>query len=91
LKLIVAIIHDDYINKVVKELVDHKIRSTKLASTGGFLKSGNTTLFIGTKDDKVEDVIELIRKKCEQKEYKDGTVVHGANIFVLNADQFKKI
>lgn len=91
MKLIIAIVHDDYVNRVVKELVNNKIRSTKLTSSGGFLKSGNTTLLIGTKEENVDKAIDVIRSQCDSKEYKDGTVICGANIFVLNADQFKKL
>lgn len=91
MKLIIAIVHDDYVNRVVKELVNNKIRSTKLTSSGGFLKSGNTTLLIGTKEENVDKAIDVIRSQCDSKGYKDGTAICGANIFVLNADQFKKL
>ena len=70
MKLIIAIVQDDYINKVVKTLMDNKIRTTKLSSTGGFLKSGNTTLFIGINDDEVDKVVELIKEQCESKNIK---------------------
>ncbi len=51
MKLVIAIIQDEYISKVVRVLMENKIRTTKLASTGGFLKAGSTTLFIGIDKD----------------------------------------
>ena len=50
MKLIIAIIQDQYITKVIRALMENKIRTTRLSSTGGFLKSGNTTLLIGAEE-----------------------------------------
>jgi len=94
LKLIIAIVQDDYINKVVKTLMDNKIRTTKLSSTGGFLKSGNTTLFIGVNDDEVDKVVELIKEQCESKNIKAGkneVTVGGANLFIIDIDRYIKL
>lgn len=94
LKLIIAIIQDEYISKIIKALMDNKIRTTKLSSTGGFLKSGNTTLFIGVEDNEVEKVTEIIRKQCGSKKVKSGTrevTVGGANLFVMDIDKYMKI
>jgi uncharacterized protein YaaQ len=61
MKMIVAIVQDNTANAVAKCLVDNDYRSTKLASTGSFLKKGNTTFIIGVEDEEVEKVIDLIR------------------------------
>ncbi|MFA5576182.1 MAG: cyclic-di-AMP receptor [Tissierellaceae bacterium] len=94
MKLIIAIIQDEYMNKVAKILMENKIRITKLSSTGGFLKSGNTTLFIGIEEDRVDLVVELIKEQCSSKNVKSGNrdlVVGGANLFVMDIDQYMKI
>lgn len=94
MKLIIAIIQDEYISKIIKALMDNKIRTTKLSSTGGFLKSGNTTLFIGVEDNEVEKVTQIIRKQCGSKKVKSGTrevTVGGANLFVMDIDKYMKI
>lgn len=39
MKLIIAIVSDDLIREVTDHLMDKNIRSTKLASSGGFLKT----------------------------------------------------
>lgn len=44
MKLIVAIVQDKDSNRLSAALVKANFRATKLASTGGFLKAGNTTL-----------------------------------------------
>lgn len=94
MKLIIAIIQDDYINKVVKALMTEKIRTTKLSSTGGFLKSGNTTLLIGVENDQIDEVVELIKAECRSTKVKEGDkefTVGGANLFIMDIDQFVKI
>lgn len=94
MKLIIAIIQDEHVTKVIKTLMENKIRTTKLSSTGGFLKSGNTTLLIGVEEDKLDKVVELIREQCSSKKVKSGSeeiTVGGANLFVVNVDQYKKI
>lgn len=94
MKLAIAIIQDEYSPKVMKTLLAEKVRTTKLSSTGGFLKSGNTTLLIGVEDDKVDYVIELIKNQCMSKKVKAGEseiTVGGANIFIMDIDQYSKI
>ena len=53
MKLVLAIVQDDDALDLIEELNDKGFRVTKLATTGGFLKSGNTTLMIGVEIDKV--------------------------------------
>lgn len=94
MKLIIAIIQDDYINKIMRTLMENKVRATKLSSTGGFLKSGNTTLLIGVEEEQVDEVVELIKKDCESKNVKaaNGEVtVGGANLFIMDIDKYMKI
>ncbi|SHD76147.1 cyclic-di-AMP receptor [Schnuerera ultunensis] len=94
MKLIIAIVQDDYSTKVIKSLMTKKYRTTKLSSTGGFLKSGNTTLLIGVEDEKVDDVIKAIEEECKGKKVNKGKEeinIGGANIFILNMEDFKKI
>ncbi|HON42403.1 MAG TPA: cyclic-di-AMP receptor, partial [Bacillota bacterium] len=53
MKLVIAIVRDDYSEILQDELADAGHRYTKLASTGGFLRKGNTTLLVGIDDDQV--------------------------------------
>ncbi|MBC8587276.1 cyclic-di-AMP receptor [Paratissierella segnis] len=94
MKLIIAIIQDEYINKVVKALMTKKIRATKLSSTGGFLKSGSTTLLIGIEETQVDEVVELIKGQVISKKVKDGEneiTVGGANLFIMDIDKYVKV
>ena len=62
MKLILAIIQSADEADTVQELNAHGFFVTKLSTTGGFLKAKNTTLLIGTEDEKVDGVIETLRK-----------------------------
>ena len=68
MKLIVAIVQDQDSNRLSKALMESNFRATKLATTGGFLRSGNTTFMIGTDDDHVERALEIIKKNCQSRE-----------------------
>lgn len=64
MKLVIAIVRDDYSEVLQDELADAGHRYTKLASTGGFLRKGNTTLLVGVDDDQMDSVLEIIRATC---------------------------
>jgi len=67
MKLLVAIVQDQDSNLLVEELLENEFRVTKLASSGGFLKAGNTTLLVGVEEDKVDSCMELIEKNCKTR------------------------
>ena len=68
MQLIFAIVQDKDVSRLSEALVKERIQATKLASTGGFLRAGNTTFMIGVDDDRVEDVMTAIRKSCRARE-----------------------
>ncbi|MBQ5695821.1 MAG: cyclic-di-AMP receptor [Clostridium sp.] len=67
MKLVLAIVQDDDAMDVIDELTDNNFRVTKLATTGGFLKSGNTTLMIGVEKEVVKDVVKVIEDVCKKR------------------------
>ena len=68
MKLIVAVVQDRDSVDLLEELMEVGYRATKLSSTGGFLREGNTTLLIGCEEDKVEEVLGIIKQVCHQRE-----------------------
>jgi uncharacterized protein YaaQ len=68
MKLVIAVIQDKDSNRLSNALVKEGFRATKLASTGGFLRSGNTTLLIGVEDERVDDVLSLIKTNCRVRQ-----------------------
>lgn len=52
MKMLLAIVHNEDAPLLINELNEKKYFVTKLATTGGFLKKGNTTLLLGIEDEK---------------------------------------
>ena len=68
MKLVFAIVHDEDSPRLMAELNKSGFRVTKLNSSGGFLRSGNTTLMIVVEDVQQEEVIGLIRKYSSSRQ-----------------------
>ena len=68
MKLIIAVVQDKDSPRLAQNLVKAGIRATKLASTGGFLHSGNTTFMIGAPDEQVDEVKDIIQTSCRSRE-----------------------
>jgi len=85
MKLIIAIIRDVDNDQVSHALTAEEFRVTYVASTGGFLRRGQSTLLIGVEDDRLEHALELIRSNCTPASDDD---TRRSIIFVLKVDQF---
>ncbi|MBM7573127.1 cyclic-di-AMP receptor [Aquibacillus albus] len=68
MKLILAVVQDKDSNRLTDALGEKEFKTTKLSTTGGFLKEGNTTLMIGCEDDEVDDALGIIKENCSQRE-----------------------
>jgi len=88
MKLIIAIIKDEDNDKVSRALTKNDFRVTFIASTGGFLRSGRSTLLIGVENEQVEKALDVIRDNCKKPE---KSKEKRATIFVLNVDQFTQL
>ncbi len=107
MKLIIAIINRDDAGAVTQSLTKKGFSSTKLATTGGFLLSGNVTILVGVDEEKVQDVIDIIKEHSHSRkqmipasaEMNYGyypampveVTVGGATIFVVDIERFERI
>ena len=87
MKLIIAIVRDTDDRQVLDALVAKSFRVTRVASTGGFLRRGNVTLFIGVEPEQVETVFDLVRDACAPP----GPNENRATVFVVDAPHFEQI
>lgn len=67
MKLIVSIVHSDDANQLITALRDGGFSSTKISTTGGFLREGNATILVGTEESKVPTVLGIIRRNCHTR------------------------
>jgi uncharacterized protein YaaQ len=68
MKLIIAILQDKDGLTALNELNRRGFRATKLASTGGFLREGNTTILVGTEEPDVEQVLAVLRRTSSMRQ-----------------------
>ncbi len=67
MKLIISIVQDEDAGRLVSALMNEGFGVTKLATTGGFLRAGNTTLLVGVSDDKMQEAMNVIEKVCKSR------------------------
>ncbi len=87
MKMIITIVKDHDADNVTQSLTSAEYRVTRVASTGGFLRSGFVTLLLGVDDDRVDAAIELIRGKLKPATNgeKRGT------LFVIPVERFEQV
>ncbi|HSK69340.1 MAG TPA: cyclic-di-AMP receptor [Candidatus Limnocylindria bacterium] len=67
MKLIIAIVQDEDASHLVSALMDDGFGVTKLATTGGFLRAGNTTLLVGVEEDRFDACMGIIERVCKSR------------------------
>lgn len=67
MKLVLAVIQDADAAALVRVLSENAFEVTKLASTGGFLREGNTTLMIGVPDERLADLKRRVQQTCRTR------------------------
>jgi uncharacterized protein YaaQ len=67
MKLIMSIVNNEDSRPLINALMGKGHRATVISTTGGFLREGNATIFVGTADDKVEEVLGIIRENCHTR------------------------
>ena len=88
MKLIITIISDQDNEPVSQALIGKGFRVTRIASTGGFLRRGSSTLMIGVEDEKVDQAIEKIQENLSPPAEPGG---RRATLFVIGVENFTQI
>ncbi|ACM04556.1 Protein of unknown function (DUF970) superfamily [Thermomicrobium roseum DSM 5159] len=95
MKLVIAVVQNEDADSIVESLLERQFRATRLASTGGFLRRGNTTLLIGVEDHDVETVLDVIRTRARTRIRQDSA--HGAvesaaaTVFVIPLEDYQRL
>lgn len=67
MKLVMSIVSSEDAGRLVEALTQAGYRATTISATGGFLRQGNTTILVGTDDEKVPQVLQLIKENCHTR------------------------
>lgn len=80
MKLILCIAREEDANRLIERLVEQEFRATRIPTSGGFLKRGNSTVVVGVEDYHVDSILELARDSATH-----------ANIFVLDVARYERL
>ncbi|MCC6905325.1 MAG: cyclic-di-AMP receptor [Anaerolineae bacterium] len=103
MKMLLAVIQDVDADATIKALTDASFSVTRIGTTGGFFRQGNTTLLCGTDDHKVNQVLDILKSTCQTRTETVAFNVHpshmmpvvrevevgGATVFVFNVERFE--
>jgi uncharacterized protein YaaQ len=67
IKLVVSIVHSDDSDQLMTALRDGGFSSTRISTTGGFLREGNATILVGTEEANVPGVLDVIKRNCHTR------------------------
>jgi len=67
MKFVLAIVQDYDTDRLLRSAIGVGLCATRLASTGGFLRTGNTTVFLGVDDVRVAECLGLIQQSCKTR------------------------
>ena len=87
MKMIIVIVKDSDAEHVTQALTASNFRVTRIASTGGFLRSGVVTLLIGVDDERVEAGIQVIRERLGDSTSQENR----ATLFVVPVQRFEQV
>ena len=85
MKMMIVIVKDHEADQLTEAFTSGNYRVTRIASTGGFLRSGVVTLLLGVNDTQVESALQLMREKLEPSEEKKATV------FVVPVERYEQV
>ena len=107
MKMLIAIVHHDDMNRLCSALLANDIQCTIVAASGGFLKTGSSTLLIGAEEQRIEEILDIFRSNCRKhvspahipenikRNRSDKAhaenIVSGAIVFITNVEQFIKM
>jgi uncharacterized protein YaaQ len=86
--MMIVVLADEVAEAVLKALLEAEYRVTRMASTGGFFRRGNTTLMIGTQDERLDRALEIIRQTLHTSEAEDQ---RRATVFVLKLADYQQL
>jgi uncharacterized protein YaaQ len=106
MKLIVAIVQDYDCDRLLNEATSKGFRATRIASTGGFLRAGNTTVLLGVADADVATAVQIVAQTCTSRPapsadtsdvvewYPSGidrVEIGGGIVFILRVERFERM
>ncbi|MBM4426091.1 MAG: hypothetical protein FJ031_02505 [Chloroflexi bacterium] len=86
MKMIIVIIQDNDADTLTQAFTASSFRVTRVASTGGFLRSGVVTMLLGVDDEQVDAVIQTVRTALPPKDDQKR-----ATVFVVPVHHYEQV
>lgn len=86
MKMMIAIVKDNDADTLTQALTASNFRVTRVASTGGFLRSGNVTMLLGVEDNQVDSAIQVVKDSLPPKGNEKR-----ATLFVVPVNHFEQV
>jgi uncharacterized protein YaaQ len=81
MKLLVAFVHPEDVQKPAAEFVERHIHFTILDSTSGLLREPTKTLLIGIPEERLEECLEVLRRTCNERQVgAPATILSGLEV-----------
>jgi uncharacterized protein YaaQ len=87
MKMIIIIVKDHDADMLTTAFTAGDFRVTRVASTGGFLRSGVVTLLLGVEDEQVDSAIQVVRSTLQPL----ATGEKRATLFVVPVQRFEQV
>lgn len=97
MKLTLTVVRDEDTDGVVDALIADDFYVTRLPSTGGFLRAGNTVLLVGLEDARLEEMVEIVKGRTKLRvqpptaKTEAEVTVSRAVVFVLGLEELRKL
>ena len=103
MKLIAAMVQDQDADEVLGALMEIGCRATKIHTTGGFLRGSNNVILIGVEQNRMDQVLGVIRTHCHSRTqmvypseapYLSSPMeveIGGATIFVWDVERYERL
>ena len=95
MKMIIVIVKDNEADSLIRALTSAEYRITRIASTGGLLRSGVATLLMGVDETKVDSAVALVRETVaasgHHAERAGESNEKRATLFVVPVTRFEQV
>ena len=86
MKMIIIIVQDNDADTLTRAYTAENFRVTRVASTGGFMRSGVVTMLLGVEDAQVDAAIQVVRDALPSLGEKKR-----ATLFVVPVQHFEQV
>jgi uncharacterized protein YaaQ len=86
MKMIIIIVQDNDADTLTQAFTAGNFRVTRVASTGGFMRSGVVTMLLGVEDPQVDAAINVVRDALPASDDKKR-----ATLFVVPVQHFEQV